>query len=176
MQWHKRDCVEDGLMRHSADYEAWKNFDNRYPDFASDPHNVRLGLASDGFNPFGTMSISHSTWPVVLMIYNLPHWMCMKQPNFIMSLLIPGPSASGNDIDVYLQPLMDKLKELWDNSLRTFDASTNQNFNMRASLLWTCPPEGGDAATGDGEHNSGGESGSSEYGHGGVSVVTVAEP
>ncbi|KAK4853976.1 hypothetical protein QYF36_017188 [Acer negundo] len=39
-----------------------------------------------------------------------------------------------------------------------------------------CPPEGGDAATGDGEHNSGGESGSSEYGHGGALVVTVAEP
>ncbi|KAK3185079.1 hypothetical protein Dsin_032365 [Dipteronia sinensis] len=102
-----------------------------------DTHNVRLGLASDGFNPFGTMSISHSTWLVVLMIYNLPHWMCMKQLNFIMSLLIPGSNAPRNDIDVYLQPLKDELNELCDNGLRTFDASTNQKFNMRASLLWT---------------------------------------
>ncbi|KAI9191247.1 hypothetical protein LWI28_005831 [Acer negundo] len=105
-----------------------------YPGY---PYNVRLGLASDGFNPFGTMSISYSTWPVVLMIYNLPLWMCMKQPNFIMSLLIPGPSAPGKDIDVYLKPLIDELKELWDNGLKTFDASTNQNFNMHAALLWT---------------------------------------
>ncbi|KAI9170412.1 hypothetical protein LWI28_027501 [Acer negundo] len=80
-----------------------------YPDY---PHNVRLGLASNGFNPFAIMSISHSTWPVVLMIYNLPPWICMKQLNFIMSLLIPRPSAPGNDIYVYLQPLIDKLKEL----------------------------------------------------------------
>ncbi|KAK3222454.1 hypothetical protein Dsin_009479 [Dipteronia sinensis] len=79
-----------------------------YPGY---PRNVRLGLASDGFNPFGTMSISHNTWSVVLMIYNLPPWMCMKQPKFIMSLLIPGPSAPGNDIDVYLEPLIDELKD-----------------------------------------------------------------
>ncbi|KAI9192769.1 hypothetical protein LWI28_027600 [Acer negundo] len=109
--------------------EVWKNFDIRYPDFASDPYNVRLGLASNGFNPynfrlglasngfnpFGTMSIFHSTWPVVLMIYNLPTWICMKQLDFIMSLLISGPSALGNDIDVYLQPLIEELKELCDN-------------------------------------------------------------
>ncbi|KAK3218820.1 hypothetical protein Dsin_012790 [Dipteronia sinensis] len=137
LQWHERDHVKDGLLRHPADSEAWKKFDNRYPDFGSDPRNVRLGLASDGFNPFGTMSISHSTWPVILIIYNLPPWMCMKQPNFIMSLLIPGPSAPGNDIDFYLQPLLDELQELWDNALRTFDVSTNQNFNMHATLLWT---------------------------------------
>ncbi|KAK9290681.1 hypothetical protein L1049_008855 [Liquidambar formosana] len=32
------------------------------PDsYYEDPHNVRLGLASDEFNPFGNLSISHST-------------------------------------------------------------------------------------------------------------------
>ncbi|KAL5752708.1 hypothetical protein ACOSP7_022905 [Xanthoceras sorbifolium] len=111
MQWHERDRVKDGLLRHLANFEAWKTFDNLYLDFALYPHNARLGLASDGFNPFGTMSISHSTWPVDLIIYNLPPWMGMKQPNFIMSLLIPGPHAPKNDIDVYLQPLIDELKE-----------------------------------------------------------------
>jgi hypothetical protein len=30
------------------------------------------------------------------MPYNLPLWMCMKQPYFILSLLIPGLTASGN--------------------------------------------------------------------------------
>jgi hypothetical protein len=51
------------VLRHSTDGEAWKVFDSRYPDFASNPQNVRLGLASYGFNPFGNMSSSHSTWP-----------------------------------------------------------------------------------------------------------------
>jgi hypothetical protein len=90
MTWHENSRTKDGLMRHPADSFAWKDFDRRYPNFSCDPRNVRLGLASDGFNPFKTMTISHSTWPVVLIPYNLPPWMCMKQPNFILSLLIPG--------------------------------------------------------------------------------------
>jgi len=36
----------------------------------------------------------------------------MKDPYFIMSTLISSPSALENDIDVYLQPLIDELKEL----------------------------------------------------------------
>jgi hypothetical protein len=73
---------------------------------------VRLGLASDGFNPFGNMSTSYSMWLVVLASYNLPPWMCMKASNLILSLLIPEPTALGNEIDVYLQPLVDDLNEL----------------------------------------------------------------
>ena len=96
-------------MRHLVDSLAWKNFDKVYPSFAQEPRNVKLSLASDGFNPFGNMSISYSMWPVVLIPYNLPPWMCMKQTFFMLSLLIPGPTAPGNDIDIYLQPLIDEL-------------------------------------------------------------------
>jgi hypothetical protein len=41
------------------------------------------------------------------------------------------------DIDVYLQPLIDELLELWNVRVRTFDASKMENFNMRAQLMWT---------------------------------------
>ncbi|RVW97993.1 hypothetical protein CK203_028978 [Vitis vinifera] len=115
---------------------AWKNFDNVHPSLALEPRNVRLGLASDGFNPFGNMSISYSMWPVVLIPYNLPPWMCMKQTFFMLSLLIPGPTAPGNDIDIYLQPLIDELNDLWDVGVETYDASTKK-FCMRAAILWT---------------------------------------
>ncbi|KAM6597102.1 hypothetical protein CsatA_007626 [Cannabis sativa] len=54
-----------------------------------------------------------------------------------MSLLIPGPEAPGNNIDVYLEPLIEELKDLWEIGVDTFDASTKKNFNLRASLLWT---------------------------------------
>ncbi|KAJ9561926.1 hypothetical protein OSB04_007086 [Centaurea solstitialis] len=136
-RWHEESRTKDGCMRHPADSPAWKTFDFNYSSFAKEPRNVRLGLASDGFNPFRTMSVSHSTWPVVLMPYNLPPWMCMKQPYFMLSLLIPGPSAPGNNIDVYLEPLVEELKDLWDVGLETYDASTKNNFQMRACLLWT---------------------------------------
>ena len=66
-------------MRHPIHSLAWKNFDKVHPSFAQEPRNVRLNLASDGFNIFGNMSISYSMWPVVLISYNLPPWMCMKK-------------------------------------------------------------------------------------------------
>ena len=59
-------------MRPSIDSLAWKNFDKVQPSFEQEPRNVRFNLASDGFNPFGNMSISYSMWPVVLIPYNLP--------------------------------------------------------------------------------------------------------
>ncbi|XP_052198329.1 uncharacterized protein LOC127805620 [Diospyros lotus] len=137
MRWHSVDSNKDGLMRHPRDSEAWKRFDETHIEFASDPRNVRLGLASDGFNPFRTLSTNYSIWPVILIPYNLPPWMCMKQTSFILSMIIPGKQMPGNDIDVYLQPLIKDLKDLWDGGVETFDASLNQMFNMRAALMWT---------------------------------------
>nr|XP_028950696.1 uncharacterized protein LOC103420381 [Malus domestica] len=120
-----------------CDSPAWKHLDNLYPDFASEIRNVRLGLASDGFNPFGKMRNDHSTWPVVLSVYNLPPWMCMKQPNFLLSLLIPGPRSPVKEIDVYMRPLIDELNELWEVGTSTYDAYSNQSFTMKAAVLWT---------------------------------------
>ncbi|KAL4590632.1 hypothetical protein LXL04_003569 [Taraxacum kok-saghyz] len=100
MQWHARiKSNEDGVLRHPTDGKAWKHFDTIYPDFSKEPRNVRLGLASDGFNPFGTMCTSYSTWPVVLMTYNMPPWKSMIDASFMMALLIPGPVSPGKDID-----------------------------------------------------------------------------
>lgn len=55
----------------------------------------------------------------------------------MLSMIIPGPLSPGNDIDVYLQPLIAELNELWKVAVEIFDAETNQAFNMRATLLWT---------------------------------------
>jgi hypothetical protein len=137
MKWHAQGRTKDGVLRHPADGEAWKAFDERYPDFASDARNVRLGLASDGFNPYGNMSSSHSIWPVMLVAYNLPPWMCMKQPYFMLSLIIPGPSSPGQNIDTYLEPLVSELKELWDVGVQTFDVCSKNTFTMRSALMWT---------------------------------------
>jgi len=42
------------------DGTAWKHFDNKYPDFAAEYRNVRLGLCADGFNPYTLSSRSYS--------------------------------------------------------------------------------------------------------------------
>ncbi|XP_042437085.1 uncharacterized protein LOC122023056 [Zingiber officinale] len=137
LRWHEEERSKDGKLRHPADGEAWKDFDKCHPNFASDSRNIRLGLTSDGFNPFRSMNVSHSTWPVVLIPYNFPPWWCMKAEYAMLSLLIPGPQSPGNNIDVYLQPLIEELKLLWDSGVETYDSSLNQTFQMRAALLWT---------------------------------------
>ncbi|CAL8991583.1 unnamed protein product [Prunus brigantina] len=98
MRWHKEKRVDDDVMRHPADGEAWKEFDRTFPDFAADPRNVRLGLATDGFNPYGD---------------------------------------PGRSIDVYLRPLVDELKDLWTNGVRTYDKATGKMFTLRAAVMWT---------------------------------------
>ena len=138
MRWHKEKRLhEDGVLRHSTDSEVWKDFDNHYPWFAHDARNVRLGLAIDGFNPFGTISNNYSMWHVILMPYNMPPWKCMKESFFMMSLLIPGPQAPGKEMDIYLSPLIDELKDLWHDRVHTFDMSNGDYFRMIACLLWT---------------------------------------
>jgi hypothetical protein len=44
-------------------------------------------------------------WPVILILFNFPPWACVQQSNFMMALLIPGPTSLGKDFDVFLQPL-----------------------------------------------------------------------
>ncbi|KAL3849603.1 hypothetical protein ACJIZ3_011485 [Penstemon smallii] len=138
MRWHKEKRVhEENALRHPADSEAWIDFDSKHPLFGNDSRNVRLGLASDGFTPFSNMGTSYSIWPVILVPYNLPPWMCMKDPYFMLSMLIPGPKGPGNEIDVYLQPLVDELKELWGPGIETYDAYKEEKFVLRAALMWT---------------------------------------
>ena len=40
-------------------------------------------------------------------------------------------------IDIYLQPLIEELKELWSNGIKTYDLIENNYFTMRAAVLWT---------------------------------------
>lgn len=73
MKWHKMKCKnKDGFLRHPTDSEEWKKFDEEYPHFVQDCRNVRLGLATDGFNPFRNISTSYNMWPIMLVSYNLP--------------------------------------------------------------------------------------------------------
>ena len=51
MTWH-HERRNDTLLCHPSDGEAWKYFDRKHPTFAAEARNVRLGLCSDGFNPY----------------------------------------------------------------------------------------------------------------------------
>lgn len=48
-----------------ADSPVCQHFDECHWSFNMEPRNVHLRLASGGFNLFGTLSTTYSTWPVV---------------------------------------------------------------------------------------------------------------
>ncbi|KAL6499113.1 hypothetical protein OROHE_026287 [Orobanche hederae] len=137
LTWHATGRNKDGLMRHPADAATWKFVDEKWPEFGADPRNLRLALSSDGFNPHSSLSSKYSCWPVILVIYNLPPWLIMKRKHMMLTLLISGPTQPGNNIDVYLQPLIDDLKLLWEGVSGVYDACKNQTFTLRGSLLCT---------------------------------------
>jgi len=82
---------------------------------------VRLGLCADGFNPYTLSSRSYSIQRVVIIPYNIPPEMCMTTPFMFLTCVIPDPKNPKNKIDVYLQPFVDELKELWEVGVETYD-------------------------------------------------------
>ncbi|GJR11198.1 retrovirus-related pol polyprotein from transposon TNT 1-94 [Tanacetum coccineum] len=79
-----------------ADSQAWRTIDEKFPEIAKDPRNLRLGISADGVD-VNSGTRHHTVWPILSVIYNLPPW-------------------------------------LW---VDTYDASTKENFNLRAIVLWT---------------------------------------
>ena len=54
----------------------------------------------------------------------------------MLTLLILGPKRPGNNIDVYLAPLVDDLKLLWDTGVEVYDAYRQEKFTLKAVLLY----------------------------------------
>ncbi|CAL8169752.1 unnamed protein product [Prunus armeniaca] len=109
LTWHAARKSIDGHMSHPADSPSWKLLDDKWPEFGNEPRNLRLALSSDGFNPHSSLSSRYSCWP------------------------------PENDIDVYLEPLIDDLKSLWDEIGGVYDAYNGEYFTLRAALIKWLP-------------------------------------
>ena len=46
----------------------------------------------------------------------------MRKEFSMLWLLIPGPRAPSDDIDVFLKPLIDELNELWAEDVKAVDS------------------------------------------------------
>jgi hypothetical protein len=108
LTWPKDGASSNGMIWSVPNSMTWKHIDEKWLEFVSDVCNIRLKLALEEVNPFGDLSSCHSTWPVVLLNYNLPPWLVKYLSN--VALIIPGKeSCIGNNANVYLQPLINEL-------------------------------------------------------------------
>jgi hypothetical protein len=135
-QWHNvKWQLSEKEISHPADGEVWQDFDREFLNFAKDARNLRLGLATDGFNPFSEKNTKYSMWPVFVVPYNLPPCECMEESNLMIALLILGPASPGKDFDMFLEPLVEDLLEL-SSGVHAYDGLSGKMFNLCATVLW----------------------------------------
>ena len=130
----------DGKMRSVIDSPQWAALDNLPGNFGTNPTDLRLGLVADGICPYGNASSKHSTWPILVVIYNLPPWLVSKKFFITLTILIPGEKAPTSEtIDVFLKPLVEELIKLWDGiaAVNMSKPVGQRNFRLRAALLFT---------------------------------------
>jgi hypothetical protein len=144
LTWHSENKSDrergDNMVRHPCDSKAWRHFyENVDPDFGREPRNIHFALAADGVNPFKKRS-TWSTWPVTLLNYNLPPWLCTKKFFVLLALLIPGKESVMSEVfNVYLEPLVEELLQLWQG-VPAYDIRKEHGlwrFTLRAVLMWT---------------------------------------
>jgi hypothetical protein len=68
---------------------------------------------------------------VILTIYNLPPWLLQKRKYILLNILIFGPTQPGVDMDVFLKPLMEDMKILWETSVQMLDEYYKDSFMLR---------------------------------------------
>ena len=56
----------------------------------------------------------------------------MKRKHIMLSFLISSPNQHRNDIHVYLAPLVENWRKLWDEKVFVFDAHANKEFSLCA--------------------------------------------
>lgn len=75
------------------------------------------------------------SWSVLLIFYNLSPWLCMKRKYMMLTMMILGPRQPRNNIDIYLMPLIEDLRILWEEGVDVDDAYINGNFKLRVILF-----------------------------------------
>ena len=66
----------------------------------------------DGVNPYSLKKTNYSIWPMVVINNNIAPWLFVKNGHLMLALMVSLGRRQVKRMDVYLQPWIDKLKEL----------------------------------------------------------------
>ena len=90
-------------------------------------------------NPYSLQNTNYFVWSVVVINNNIPPWLSVKNEHIMLAFIVPGRRQVKN-MDVYLQPLVDELKELWEG-IHVYDVSrpiaTKRNFTLYGICSYT---------------------------------------
>nr|GEW21217.1 hypothetical protein [Tanacetum cinerariifolium] len=152
-QWTSHGEPEVGSSSMQPNCNTSSNRDNKGPN----PYrNMILEAAGYDFNPNSHENASQPQPPdpktkrmlniksesrMIEKIYDdvmqvLEDALLPDNPYMFLTIIVPGPKNPKQRIDVFLQPLIKELTSLW-KGVKTYDISKENNFIMRAILLWT---------------------------------------
>ena len=142
MTWWATLAEEDGVMKHVSNSAQWKWVSSRFSqEFGYDDRNIRMALVTDGFNPNSDKRGTYSIWPILLMNYNIAPWLTTKNYFIMLAVLIPGPkSITAEHFDVFIEPLIDELLNLWTYGVYCLDVAQykqSSHFVLKAMVIWT---------------------------------------
>jgi len=112
-----------------------------YKNISGEVRHLWVALSTYRMNVFDQVRSNHSTWPMTLCIYNLLPYLCMKRSYIQMAVLIQWPKQLGNDIDMFLEPMIDELVQLfnkgvehvWDEYKKEHDQGSAYRYNHRSA-------------------------------------------
>jgi Transposase family tnp2/Domain of unknown function (DUF4218) len=117
-----------GQLRDVFDGDLYREFHCEKLKLFQDSRDIAFHMSLDGVQV--TNMHHHEVTPVILINLNLPPEERYKIDNILASMIIPGPKKP-KDLDTFLRPLVDELKQL-DCGTEAFDASSGRTFMLRA--------------------------------------------
>lgn len=154
--WKKRKLQKPGFMFDVTDGDVWNSF--RLDPAAEKPFveesdtNLVFSLNADWYQPFSNSV--YSVGAVYLTILNLDRKIRNLRSNMIFVGLMPGPGeAHSQQINNYLQPLVDELKILMGNGIAMM-TSAGEVIVRGAVILGTMDLPAAAKAFGFSSHNS----------------------
>ena len=69
---------------------AFRDMEEKWPQFKQEPCNVRLFLATYSVNPYVEKRSIYSVWPIFVINNNIPSWLSIKRDHIMLSMIILG--------------------------------------------------------------------------------------
>lgn len=92
--------------------------------------DLSLSFHTDGVKLFKSRKSFH-VWPLLIIINNLPPDQRFKKENVLLLGIIPGPNQP-KDLDSFLRPLINELKELQTGIPNVYNGATREYFKLHA--------------------------------------------
>jgi hypothetical protein len=138
--WHASYRTELGVMKIPPDSISMNHTEDTWPNkFKDEVRSLRLSTDMDGVHSYSLQNTNYLVWPMVVINNNIPPWLFMKNKHLMLGLIVSG-RRKVKRMDVYLQPLIDEFKKLWEG-IHVYVVSIcipiERSFTLYGTFLYT---------------------------------------